>query len=42
MPCHSRNSVNYDRAIAFGEDPVNISVALQIVLRGERVPYSVK
>jgi hypothetical protein len=27
---------------AAGDDPVNISVALQIVLQGERVPYSVK
>jgi hypothetical protein len=27
---------------AAGDDPENISVALQIVLRGERVPYSVK
>jgi hypothetical protein len=27
---------------ATGDDPVNISIALQIVLQGERVPYSVK
>jgi hypothetical protein len=26
---------------AAGDDPVNISVALQIVLQGERVPYRV-
>jgi hypothetical protein len=24
-----------------GDDPVNVSVALQIVLQGERVPYTV-
>jgi hypothetical protein len=26
---------------AAGDDPVNISVALQIVLQGERVPYRI-
>jgi hypothetical protein len=30
------------RECAAGEDPVNISVALQIVLQGERVPYQVR
>jgi hypothetical protein len=30
------------QACAHGDDPVNISVALQIVLQGERVPYSVR
>jgi hypothetical protein len=29
------------QACAAGDDPVNISVALQIVLQGERVPYQV-
>jgi hypothetical protein len=27
---------------AAGDDPANISVALQIVLQGERVPYQVR
>jgi hypothetical protein len=30
------------QARAAGDDPVNISVALQIVLQGERVPYNVE
>jgi hypothetical protein len=30
------------RECAAGDDPVNISVALQIVLQAERVPYSVR
>lgn len=30
------------RECAAGEDPENISVALQIVLRGERVPYKIR
>jgi hypothetical protein len=30
------------RECAAGDDPVNISVALQIVLQGERVPYQVR
>jgi hypothetical protein len=28
------------QACAAGDDPVNVSVALQIVLQAERVPYS--
>jgi hypothetical protein len=30
------------QACARGDDPANISVALQLVLQAERVPYSVK
>jgi hypothetical protein len=30
-----------DKKSPVGDDPVNISVALQIVLQGERVPYQV-
>jgi hypothetical protein len=29
------------QASAAGEDPVNVSVALRLVLQAERVPYSV-
>jgi hypothetical protein len=29
------------QACAAGDDPVNVSVAVQIVLQAERVPYTV-